>query len=653
MNTTSFQLFRRATFAALLAAATCGFAQEPAPKTPEQSAGPAAPAAPAAPAEVNAAAKNRDASPAVEAPAPEAAAAPAPEPAAVAAEPPLRRIDEPETPKAPARAKRRSGIGDAPFGDHHVTAGSHVHEAVSVFGSSSVDGEVDRDVVSVFGETRVGPEGKVGGSAVAVLGRLTVEGTVAGEAVSVLGGVTINNRVGGDVVSVLGGMDLGPKAVIDGDIVVIGKLKKDGAAVVRGNVVHLPFFSGFSDVDWLVTWVKRCLLLGRPLAFGAHLGWAWLVALSFFALYLLLALIFPRGVEKCVVNLETRPGHSVLWSFLTVLLTPVAIVLLAVTVIGAVLVPFIGAGLLAAKLFGKAVMLAWIGRRFLRLFGSGAPGRPVLAVLVGGVLVLLLYTVPVLGFLLYKLLSWLGIGVVVYTVALSLKREKPVPAMPAPGVVAGAAAHGAPVSPMMPVPPTPAEAAAPAGMPMTAAMSGGLAAAAYAGGPAPGAAGVSSFGSVAPEFAAPPPLVPPAPPRLPVVSAATMPRAGFLIRMAALALDVVLIGLIVGLSNGLLPRGLHPAPPSILPLLAIYGAVMWKTKGTTIGGIVCGLKVVRLDDRPIDWGTAIVRALSCFLSLIIAGLGFIWVTIDDERQSWHDKIAGTTVVRVPKGISLL
>jgi uncharacterized RDD family membrane protein YckC len=87
--------------------------------------------------------------------------------------------------------------------------------------------------------------------------------------------------------------------------------------------------------------------------------------------------------------------------------------------------------------------------------------------------------------------------------------------------------------------------------------------------------------------------------------------------------------------------------------LAADGAIMWKLKGTTIGGIVCGLCVVRMDDRPLDWPTAIVRALSCFLSLAVFGLGFIWIAFDDERQGWHDKIAGTVVVRVPQGVSLL
>ena len=47
--------------------------------------------------------------------------------------------------------------------------------------------------------------------------------------------------------------------------------------------------------------------------------------------------------------------------------------------------------------------------------------------------------------------------------------------------------------------------------------------------------------------------------------------------------------------------------------IALYAAVMWKLKGSTIGGIVFGLQVARLDDRPVEWETAIVRALGLVL----------------------------------------
>ncbi|MSU23655.1 MAG: RDD family protein [Opitutus sp.] len=124
---------------------------------------------------------------------------------------------------------------------------------------------------------------------------------------------------------------------------------------------------------------------------------------------------------------------------------------------------------------------------------------------------------------------------------------------------------------------------------------------------------------------------------------AALPRAGFWIRTGALFIDGIVVAVCFGPWAG----------PAVLPILALYGALLWKYRGTTIGGIVCGLQVVRLDDRPLDWPTVAVRALACFLSLVVVGLGFVWVAFDDEKQSWHDKIAGTTVVRPTKRPSLV
>ena len=114
--------------------------------------------------------------------------------------------------------------------------------------------------------------------------------------------------------------------------------------------------------------------------------------------------------------------------------------------------------------------------------------------------------------------------------------------------------------------------------------------------------------------------------------------------MAALFLGVVLVGVVLSFT--------HPFENVHIVLLAVYGAVMWKLRGTTVGGIVFDLHVVRLDGRPIDWETAIVRALGCFLSLFVVFLGFIWIAFDHNRQAWHDKIAGTVVVQAKKGVPL-
>lgn len=375
---------------------------------------------------------------------------------------------------------------------------------------------------------------------------------------------------------------------------IAGSIKRDGTAVITGQVRN--FVS--TRAAWLRAWLRECFLKARPLAIGPNLGWVWAIALSFLALYALAALLFRTGVEQCLTTLETRPGLSVLAPLLAALITPVLTALLVLTGWGLIAVPFVGAGILCATLFGKVVMLAWLGRRLTRVWGDGPLNHVALAVIFGGVMVLALYTVPVLGYFVFKLTGSIGLGTVVTTIVLGMKREKSATPPPASAGSAGNAF----------VPNTPA--------------------------PAPASA--------------------PPPPRA-AISAATLPRAGLGIRMGALLLDVVLMGLVVGLPSGLFPRFMQMdlGLGSGLLVLAIYGAAMWKTKGTTIGGIVCGLKVVRLDDREIDWPTATVRALSCFLSLVVGGLGSIWVIFDADRQSWHDKIAGTTVVRVPKGGSLL
>ena len=519
-----------------------------------------------------------------EQPAAPPAEAAVPEPAV-----PERAVEYPED-DTPLRV-RHDGRRDVilHFGkDSYLAAGSKADALVAILGSATSEGEVREAVVSVFGNTRVtGPTGDA--------------------AVAVFGNTYVDSVIGGDAVAVFGDIELGPHAQIDGEVVVVGgTLTLDPAAVIRGGIQEVSFPGNFGRVEWLRPWLKHCLLYGRPLAIEPGLGWAWSLAFAFLTLYVLIAVLFSSTVEKCVETLETQPGQSLLASLLTLLLTPVLMILLTVTVVGIALVPFLGVALFCAGLFGKAVVLATLGRRLTSFIGTGPLSDIAFAVLVGGIIVIGLYLVPVVGFIVYKLLGIIGLGVVMYTLILAAKakRDSRVAAFAAaaPAAPAGAAAVNA----------EPA-AAVNHGEPTVDAR------------PAAAAAATAAPAST--------------------MATAAQPRAGFWIRMAALLIDAILIGIVFSV--------LHDAEGIFLPALAAYGAVMWKLKGTTIGGILCNLQVVRLDGRELDWGTAIVRALSCFLSLAVAGLGFLWIVFDNERQSWHDKIAGTVVVRAPQGVSLV
>jgi uncharacterized RDD family membrane protein YckC len=453
--------------------------------------------------------------------------------------------------------------------DSHLLAGERAKAVVSILGSSTSEGEA-RDVVSIFGNTRV-------------------LGALAEDAVAVFGSTYVDSKIGGDAVAVFGDIELGPHAEIGGDVVsVAGSVTRDPAAIVHGDQQSV-FRGHVGGFEWLRPWIRHCLLLGRPLALVPGVGWAWTVALGFLALYVLLALLFREGLSQCVQTFVSKPGQSVVAALLTVLLSPIVVLLLFITVIGIAAVPFVVIGLFCAGLFGKAVILAWLGRCITGRHARSS--NPAMAVLIGGVIVLLLYLIPVAGFIIYKLLGLLGLGAVVYTLIQAARTRGVAPEVSAAGPALATAT------------------------------------------PEPGPA------------VSPSPSPSPSPkPTVPEISAA-LPRAGFWIRIAALMLDVLLVGILVGL--------LHHLFNLELLVLAAYGAVMWKLRGSTIGGIIFDLQVVRQDGRGIDWATAIVRALGCFLSLAAAGLGFLWIAFDPGKQAWHDKIAGTVVVRVPKGVSLV
>jgi uncharacterized RDD family membrane protein YckC len=472
--------------------------------------------------------------------------------------------------------------------DSFVAAGEKADGVVAIFGSSTNEGEANT-VVSVLGNTRV-------------------TGPVRDSAVSVLGNTYVDSKVDESVVAVLGNVTLGPHAEVGGDVVaVFGTVNRDPSSIVHGGIQNVFSLNlGGDGSNWLTTWIKHCLFYLRPLAFVPGLGWAWTLALTCLAFYAFLAVLFRSGIEQCVHTLETQPGRAALAGLLGMLLTPVLLVLLCITVIGIAAVPFVVIALFCASLFGKAVMLCWVGGRVTGR-RPGTVNHPAVAVLLGGLIVLVLYVVPVMGFVVYKLLGFFGFGAVVYTLILASRARRADRLGNGQSISGGAARPGP--------------------------------------GAAPEAAADTTAGAAGPSTAAPSAAAPSQGPTdgrrddAPDISAA-MPRAGFWPRMGALLLDVLLIGFVMSL--------LHPFGDVHLVILAIYGAVMWKLRGTTVGGIVFDLHVVRLDGRPVDWETAIVRALGCFLSLAVAGLGFIWIAFDDNAQAWHDKIAGTVVVRAKR-----
>ncbi len=90
---------------------------------------------------------------------------------------------------------------------------------------------------------------------------------------------------------------------------------------------------------------------------------------------------------------------------------------------------------------------------------------------------------------------------------------------------------------------------------------------------------------------------------------------------------------------------------AIVIVMIGYGAFFcWLlSKGMTLGKWLLREKVVEklTGNYPGFWRMVLRETIGKGVSGIIFGLGFLWAIWDKDNQAWHDKIAGTVVVRRP------
>lgn len=82
---------------------------------------------------------------------------------------------------------------------------------------------------------------------------------------------------------------------------------------------------------------------------------------------------------------------------------------------------------------------------------------------------------------------------------------------------------------------------------------------------------------------------------------------------------------------------------------AFATVIFWLYKRATPGKMAVTAQV--LDAKTghnISVGQAMLRYLGYFIATLPLGLGIFWIAFDSRKQGWHDKIAGTVVVKSTK-----
>ena len=80
--------------------------------------------------------------------------------------------------------------------------------------------------------------------------------------------------------------------------------------------------------------------------------------------------------------------------------------------------------------------------------------------------------------------------------------------------------------------------------------------------------------------------------------------------------------------------------------LYAFCTLSWTHRGQTIGMLAWRLEL-RSDGR-FTPKQALLRFLGALLSLLVLGLGHIWMWFDREDRTWPDRLSNSKMVRLPK-----
>lgn len=139
--------------------------------------------------------------------------------------------------------------------------------------------------------------------------------------------------------------------------------------------------------------------------------------------------------------------------------------------------------------------------------------------------------------------------------------------------------------------------------------------------------------------------------------------AGFWVRASAAVIDLIILCTIIIILLLLVDVLTHwidielnnPPPKEVQDVVSdvLYSVVsmaffllFWDRYAATPGKMMLGLRIVDAKTgEKMGIGQQVVRYFAYTPALLFLGMGLLWVGFDKRKQGWHDKLAGTVVVR--------
>lgn len=318
-----------------------------------------------------------------------------------------------------------------------VTVNADVEGDVFAAGQSiSINGTVSGDIIaagntinisgSVLGDIRTA------GNTIDILGPVEGSVTAAGNTISLkqssavkkdvllMGNVVeISCPVGSQVMGSANQMNLNSSVQGDVNIWDVQQLYLGPNALINGSITYRSANQAQIAPGALTGEIQQLLPLPVPEKIVPEKGFSWLAAVIQFAagilFWAIIYLLIPKFLPSMEKTALRSPLPSLGWGFLALILTPIAALLLMVTVIGIPLALILLLVYIVILGTAKIIIGDVLGRFIANIFKQEGRWPFVIAFIVAYAILIFLGKIPIFGFFFNLIIAFMALGVFILT----------------------------------------------------------------------------------------------------------------------------------------------------------------------------------------------------------------------------------------------
>jgi cytoskeletal protein CcmA (bactofilin family) len=226
-------------------------------------------------------------------------------------------------------------------------------------GQFIIDGMIGGSVTLASGNLDISKDSTIGGSLVAAAGNLYIASPIGADARVAGGSITLLSQISGDLLASSENITLGPDSLVEGNLTYWSDndINLQEGAGVSGEITknkidtkNIP-----SSKDYKEEAAKGAL--------GAKVAGAIIGAITTFIVGLLLLRFYPNYTQRVVKTITDKPWKSFGYGFLFLIVSPLAFIILLLTVVGAPIGLIVLAGYFLFMYLSKIFVISWGGNK--------------------------------------------------------------------------------------------------------------------------------------------------------------------------------------------------------------------------------------------------------------------------------------------------